>query len=323
MKNTNLIQIDLFQFALADFERRGINLKPLKIKSGLNHFDLNMGGNYVPVNTLYNFFSNFKRKEGTDDYLKLLDEAIFCYNLGNYGQFWQQAPDVLSCMHLGVKYGPLSFTSVTEGLDIQGQRSKYYFRFSDPSHEGMKYAIEILLGLGIRQIQQACGQQWYPSEIHIPLDTSPNLDVLFPTGYNTKLLLRQKELAIVFPTSILGMKFKNPALNIPQEFNIPGEGIRTRLETLLESFKTGFIPKIGMMAEYLDISTRTLQRQLAAENTTYFEVVDAYRFKKSLQLLQTCTVRDIASSLGYSNSENYIRAFRRWTGTTPQQYQES
>lgn len=72
------------------------------------------------------------------------------------------------------------------------------------------------------------------------------------------------------------------------------------------------------IAEQLGLQERTLRRRLAAEGTSYGEIVDDVRRKLAIEYLQTTrmSVDDVAWKVGFSDSANLRRAVRRWTGKT-------
>jgi AraC-like DNA-binding protein len=75
-------------------------------------------------------------------------------------------------------------------------------------------------------------------------------------------------------------------------------------------------------ARVVGVSARTLKRLLAAEGTTFSAITEEERREQAMLRLRSSDkpVTEIAESLGFANSANFIRAFRRWTGRTPSQY---
>jgi AraC-like DNA-binding protein len=79
------------------------------------------------------------------------------------------------------------------------------------------------------------------------------------------------------------------------------------------------------IAQALRSSPRTLKRQLAAEGTTFSAIVEEERREQAFLRLPSAgtSVKDVAVQLGYANAENFARAFHRWTGSTPSEYQSA
>jgi AraC-like DNA-binding protein len=72
-------------------------------------------------------------------------------------------------------------------------------------------------------------------------------------------------------------------------------------------------------AQKLSMSSRTLKRKLRSHGFTFRALVDEVRRTDSIRLLNetALSVEEIAARVGYGAHGNFVRAFRRWTGTTP------
>jgi AraC-like DNA-binding protein len=70
---------------------------------------------------------------------------------------------------------------------------------------------------------------------------------------------------------------------------------------------------------------RTLRRRLAAEGHTFEGIRDEVRFVLARELLALTNLRigDISTSLVFANPPAFVRAFRRWSGTTPTRWRAS
>jgi AraC-like DNA-binding protein len=133
---------------------------------------------------------------------------------------------------------------------------------------------------------------------------------------------------LVFDASILDYRL---ATSDPAALQLAREQCERALETLgfdgrIVARVRAAIPKadggfrsLDEVATKLTVSTRTLKRKLAAAGTAFSTLVDHARLERARRLLESSrlTVDAIADSLGYSDTANFTRAFRRWTGTTP------
>jgi AraC-like DNA-binding protein len=79
---------------------------------------------------------------------------------------------------------------------------------------------------------------------------------------------------------------------------------------------------VGGCAKELGISARTLQKRLAQMDLKFSDVTESQRVKLAEQALchSNRSLDEIAGYFGYSEQSSFGRAFKRWTGLTPQAY---
>lgn len=81
----------------------------------------------------------------------------------------------------------------------------------------------------------------------------------------------------------------------------------------------GRYPTLDEAARHFDVTARTLIRRLQREGTRWQSLLDESRRQRAWwYLLHTRhPVEEIAARLGYQDTRNFSRSFRRWHGTTP------
>ncbi|SNR78016.1 AraC family transcriptional regulator [Puniceibacterium sediminis] len=80
-------------------------------------------------------------------------------------------------------------------------------------------------------------------------------------------------------------------------------------------------PVIDRVSARLQVSRRSLQRQLSAEGTTYGQILaDALYHEARSLLADECSIGEIADRLGYADHAHFTRAYRRWTGFAPREH---
>ncbi len=79
------------------------------------------------------------------------------------------------------------------------------------------------------------------------------------------------------------------------------------------------------IAKRLYRSTSTLQRQLSAEDTNYRRILESTRRNLAQHYLEDgeYTQAQIAFMIGFADQSNFARAFKRWTGLSPGEYQKA
>ena len=73
------------------------------------------------------------------------------------------------------------------------------------------------------------------------------------------------------------------------------------------------------LADRLNLSTRTLHRQLKDEGSSLQQLKDAVRRDLALDLLHRSKkpLKQIAEAVGFQSEKSFLRAFKTWTGQTP------
>lgn len=96
----------------------------------------------------------------------------------------------------------------------------------------------------------------------------------------------------------------------------------TSLQKLLRAYLDDGYPDISLAAEIAGSSVRTLQRRLSQYNLRYSELIHQLQVEYAKELLADNDLRtlDVAYAVGYQDSSNFARAFRRIAGLSPQQY---
>lgn len=88
---------------------------------------------------------------------------------------------------------------------------------------------------------------------------------------------------------------------------------------LLESLPSGEA-SMQAISRRLGLSTRTLQRRLRSESTSFKDIVRTTREKLARHYLTNTRVdyNQIAFLIGFDDPSSFFRAFREWTGATPE-----
>lgn len=96
------------------------------------------------------------------------------------------------------------------------------------------------------------------------------------------------------------------------------------MQTITQQLQ-GEVPSIEAIAHSLVISVRQLQRELQVESTSYQKLLEETRKELAIQHFKNpeTSIHDVAFLLGFSEPSAFHRAFKRWTGQTPQSYRST
>ena len=84
-------------------------------------------------------------------------------------------------------------------------------------------------------------------------------------------------------------------------------------------------PSAERIASALHLSLRSLQRKLAAEDSSYDDLLNDTRRELALSYARdpSYSVSEATYLLGFSDTSSYSRAFKRWTGQSPSQFRQA
>ncbi len=95
-----------------------------------------------------------------------------------------------------------------------------------------------------------------------------------------------------------------------------------RLFVALRAMSSYFAP---LMADALHISSRTLQRRLQDEGSSFQKVLEEARHHLARHYLHNSVLElnEAAHLLGYNDPNSFVRAFRTWEGVPPARWRET
>ena len=78
------------------------------------------------------------------------------------------------------------------------------------------------------------------------------------------------------------------------------------------------------LATLLNVSPRTLHRQLKEEGATLQGLKDEVRQGRAIELLHRTDrpIKQVAEAAGFRNEKSFIRAFKGWTGLSPAEFRK-
>jgi AraC-like DNA-binding protein len=98
-----------------------------------------------------------------------------------------------------------------------------------------------------------------------------------------------------------------------------------RVLSILASNDPRQMPTMNAVASELEMSARSLRRKLLVEGASFGELVERTLMNAAKRLLQDprASIQETAYAMGFAAPAAFHRAFKRWTGLTPKQYQSS
>ncbi|WNW12886.1 AraC family transcriptional regulator [Pseudomonas sp. DTU_2021_1001937_2_SI_NGA_ILE_001] len=218
-----------------------------------------------------------------------------------------------------VRYQPQSRDNLRLSLDKTAEH--YEFRFNPPADCPAPAAeiFDAFAAIYVRTCRNRLGRAYAPLAVHLqrsaPVDPQPWQEL-----FRAPLYFSASDNRLLFACGDFDSHLEDGATQAAEAATglIWEPRVRGVIETQLPEGE----PSAESVAQALGLSLRSLQRHLADEGCRYDLLLNQCR--ENLALLHICdaqlSLNEVACLLGFSDLEGFSRAFKRWTGLTPQQY---
>lgn len=211
-------------------------------------------------------------------------------------------------------------------LDIEGNKSTFGFRRVTTPKLVPAQNDAFYLGFLSRMLMHATRDQWDPKR------------AVFRVADPGAIPAMKEHLRVV-EGGRSGASVRFPAAWLMEPFEkstfvneMPADGIRHLPGSLIGSMRLAVIPhlhesnlSVDRAAEICGYNRRKLSTLLRSKGTTIAKEITAMRADKARQLLidSKQRVADIALSVGFTDPTVFSRAFKNWTGQSPQQFRRT
>lgn len=257
-----------------------------------------------------------------------LGEKISPSILGLIGYLMQSSRTLLEAINALARFNDLHSTMMKYFLEASGE--ELLIRY-DPAAmwqhqypESVRQSMELAMSGLITVFKTLCGKNVFPVKVELPYPARNVTE--YERIFRCQIVFRATRYALTFSkrdlAAAIGSYDKSLLARFEEilEMKLRSLNVETKFsdrisQTVLVDFK-GNAPTVEVIASYLHMTPRSVQRKLKEESTTYREI--SGRFKKELAdvILTNAGYRvsEVASLLGYSDSSAFRKALKRWNG---------
>ncbi|MEM8963189.1 MAG: AraC family transcriptional regulator ligand-binding domain-containing protein [Acidobacteriota bacterium] len=257
--------------------------------------------------------------------------SMRCDDYGAFGLSFKSAPNLLESFQRVERFGKV-VTSLANFRVVAGGQSAFMEVIPDwDDRLGAVMTKELAVAAATALSREVCQQELDLRSVSFtheaPVDTS-----VFEAHF---------ECPVTFGASRDGFEIDQAFLDSPNRFGDSGfsrffdqhleeelekledaGGLSQQIRVQISESLSGGVPTLPEIASRLHMSDRTLQRRLLDQGLSFRKVVDQTRqqFAKSLLSRTAYSLSEISFLTGFSEQSAFNRAFKRWTGSTPQSY---
>jgi AraC-like DNA-binding protein len=241
----------------------------------------------------------------------------------------RSAPTVQDAIDSFIKYIRVTHSSASAQELVEAENIaelRWFVRSDLGCNQQANYHAALLM---MKLLRQICGTQFRADYVALTVD-SRNRDTEAAEKYfGCRFHQRAGVNAIAFRREFLRQSIPCASRTL---FRLLGgylDNVRASAETSLTDRIANYIVaalplgqcSIEDCARKLGMAVRTLQTRLRESGFEFSGILEQQRMELANAYLKAdqLSLYDISANLGYNDQSNFIRAFKRWTGTTPSQ----
>jgi AraC-like DNA-binding protein len=216
-------------------------------------------------------------------------------------------------------------------LLVEGEVARFRLWVPPEVVEPLRHAWDFFFSGSFKRIRSALGDV-VPLEVHL-MQTPPADPREYERVFQCPVTFGHPIGEFVFEAKLLERRLttSNPTLHRlvrrhAEELlaRVPSDqDLLVRAQTLLPVLLDRPELSLAYLADQLGVGERSLQRKLAEHGITYKDLVQRVREEHALRGLEsrTVTVQELAYTLGFASTAAFSRAFKRWRGMSPSEWQ--
>jgi AraC-like DNA-binding protein len=270
-------------------------------------------------------FEDAARATGIDDLGLRLGLATNVETFGEWGGLIARSPTAATFLDAAIANYRRFNTGYRIWTVTRGDELWLHQSYSRVLRRGRAHVLDLSLLMWLGAFRKLFGPAWKPSAVYREGDPPRHAAAI--EALADRVFYRQPTQVIVFPRALLARRRAiAPGAPAPRaEGPVPAQDFRGSVQQTVASLLRLGALDLRVAGETAGMSERSFQRKLASADLTFSGLVENARFEVACRMLADSAMRviDVSAELGYSNSANFTRAFRRWSGVPPQRFRQA
>lgn len=332
--NQKCVPVSYFRLLTGLFQQWGITPETLLEGTGVKPGDLENPTSYITYNQEIAIYERAERLSPVPEWALRLGQNTHVSAAGVTGYAMLTCVDIAQCLQLAVRY--IKLTGSAAGTELRElANGDYEVCALDAAYaiDSPRYVMEEFFTAMLTALKDVSQGAIGPKMLNL-VYPRPDYAAVYREVFNCPVNFNAERSGLIVDKQDLTFR-------VPTWDPVTQEACRRQCEQVLEQLTEaeGFVDTVrkillvqpcdqrtaGHVAEKLHISTRNLRRKLEQEKTSFQQVLDDVRCELAKNYLSKTRLRleDIAPLLGFSETSNLRRAFKKWTNQTPSQYRDT
>jgi AraC-like DNA-binding protein len=211
-------------------------------------------------------------------------------------------------------------------FNIEDRQVFFGYSIYVPGVVGTRQIYDVAIGV-VRNVMRAlCGPAWRATAAQLPYRRPADIRP-YRRFFEAPVRFDAARAALVFPCDMLRCAVHDADPAVYRELTervadleaAGGGDLLFQVRRVLRNLLLSGGGNIDSVARAFDMNKRTLNRRLRERGLSFRELLDETRYQIACQMLaeSDLVIVEIAAVLDYADAAAFIRAFRRWSGTTP------
>jgi AraC-like DNA-binding protein len=298
---------------------------------GIRANELNSPINEINLAKYCAMFEEAARQTGQDNIGLEFGQSFQPKHLGMLGFAAVSSPTLAAALRNLEAYFPAHQGQTSFGLVQDCDLLWLHYCIFDERIEQRRQDAELSMGMFCNVFREALGPDWAPLEVcfeHSRPDGSGEHERRFraPVKFGRRtnaMAFKRSDLDACMPNQDpYLLSLVRPFLMSRCQPTTDPEVFAARLRNEIKVHLRSGLPTLRDLAELMGMSEAAVQRLLRLNGITFADVLRAAREELAIHYLvrSDLTLTEIAFNLGYSELSAFSRAFRSWTGVSPQRY---
>lgn len=316
---------------LPAFLRHKIGERALQQANRAAGFDLELteGRNcFIPHAAVIGFVNGAARAAGEANLGILLAPVMNAANYGSFGRYVFGADTLGQSIERAIAALCYHSTDDRMSVAIVGDEARYSYGFALAGRTGYDIIASAAAGVLLSVLRAYLPVDWRPRRIELDID-KPRQTGLFEDVFQCPVLFNASAVTVVMERHHLSAAQRHASWSMitiedvarDRRDGAPQDVLDVVMEQIRAQVLTGSV-SIDSAAQSMDISIRTLQRELNRAGTDFRSLANAARLRRAVELLRHTngSITRVSAEMGYSSPANFARAFRKATGDAPREF---